>query len=88
MTDRASSQPAEGSPQLLFADSAGNYYRVPVAAIERGRVPDEQKAALEEALSREDVSGFAFDTFRPVGAVAVPPPGQLLAIKFTDILIT
>ena len=51
-------------------------------------MPDEQKAAFEEALSREDVSGFAFDAFRPVGAVAVPQPGQPLAIKFTDILIS
>ncbi len=42
MTDGAGSQHPGESQLLLFAESAGNYYQVPVAAFERVRVPEEQ----------------------------------------------
>ena len=55
---------SEGSQEvLIFADGAGNYYQIPRAVLEQGRVPDEQKAQLEQALNQEDVSGFAVDMF-------------------------
>ena len=43
---------------LLFADGQGNYYQIPRAVLEQGRVPDDQKAQLEQALNQEDTSGF------------------------------
>ncbi len=43
---------------LLFADGQGNYYQIPRAVFEQGRVPDDQKAQLEQALNQDDTSGF------------------------------
>jgi len=50
---------AQGQQEvLLFADGQGNYYQIPRAVLEQGRVPDDQKAQLEQALNQDDTSGF------------------------------
>jgi len=43
---------------LILSDQAGNYYLLPRETVERARVPEEQNAAIERALAREDVAGF------------------------------
>jgi hypothetical protein len=51
---------------LVFKDQAGEYYVLPLEALERGRVPAEQKVALEEQLAAmspasdegDDVQGY------------------------------
>ena len=55
---------------LLFADGQGNYYQIPHAVFEQGRVPDDQKAQLEQALNQEDTSGFAVDMFLKIDALS------------------
>jgi hypothetical protein len=44
---------------LIIRDSDGNFYVIPGSMLESGRVPDDQKAALEQAI-QSDVSGFGF----------------------------
>ena len=36
---------------LVFKDSAGNYFLAPQETLERGRVPQEQRAELEQAIA-------------------------------------
>jgi len=43
---------------LVFTDQDQNYYVIPVEVFERGRVPAEHKAEVEEALREQDVSGY------------------------------
>jgi hypothetical protein len=45
---------------LILRDGAGNFYVIDGTLIEQGKVSDQQKAALEEAV-KGDVSGFLFD---------------------------
>lgn len=43
---------------LIFKDQAGEYYVLPQALLERGRVPEERREELEQALSgADDVTG-------------------------------
>jgi hypothetical protein len=46
---------------LILRDNDGNYYVIGTEVINRSRVTEEQKQALEGAL-KGDVSGFLFDT--------------------------
>jgi hypothetical protein len=43
---------------MLLRDMEGNYYVLPLDVIERARVPEERKAALEAALGGGDVAGY------------------------------
>jgi hypothetical protein len=43
---------------LVFADRDQNYYVIPVEAIERGRVPAEGRAEVEQVLGEHDVTGY------------------------------
>jgi hypothetical protein len=43
---------------LVFTDQDQNYYLIPVEVFERGRVPAEHKAAVEEALREHEVTGY------------------------------
>jgi hypothetical protein len=43
---------------LVIADRDQNYYLIPVEVFERGRVPAEQKAEVEEAMREYEVSGY------------------------------
>ncbi len=54
---------SEQAEMLIFADGKGDYYRIPRSVLEQGRVPDDQKAQLEQALNQDDTSGFAVDYF-------------------------
>jgi hypothetical protein len=45
---------------LILRDGAGNFYVIDGALIEQGKVSEQQKAQLEEAV-KGDVSGFLFD---------------------------
>ena len=45
---------------LILRDSDGNVYLISANAIEAGRVPDDKKTVLEQALTG-DVAGFFFD---------------------------
>ena len=49
---------SEQAEMLIFADGKGGYYQIPRALFEQGRVPDDQKAQLEQALNQDDTSGF------------------------------
>lgn len=59
---------SEQTNALIFKDQAGEYYLLPQATLERGRVPAEQKAVLEQAIAAahggadEDTQGFLFLT--------------------------
>ena len=47
---------------LVLRDGAGDYYLISGNAIQAGRVPDDKKATLEQALQEsQDVSGFFLD---------------------------
>ena len=50
----------EQTTTLVFKDQAGEYYLVSQATLEQGRVPAEQKAALEQLIAeqQEDVQGY------------------------------
>jgi len=47
---------------LVLRDGEGNFYLINNETIEAGRVPEEKKQALHEALTG-DVSGFLFGSF-------------------------
>ena len=49
---------SEQAEMLILADGKGDYYRIPRSVLEQGRVPDDQKAQLEQALNQDDTSGF------------------------------
>ena len=47
---------------IVLKDGQGNYYLISGDAIQAGRVPEDKKATLEQALQQsQDVSGFFFD---------------------------
>jgi len=49
---------------LILRNQAGDIYAISAATLQSGRVPDDKKQALEQALSSEqsgDVAGFIFD---------------------------
>jgi len=56
------------SGTLVFKDQAGDYYLLPLTMLQRGRVPEEAKAALEEQLAAmpagatagEEVQGYRY----------------------------
>ena len=57
----------EQTSPLVFKDHAGEYYLLPQAALEQGRVPEEHKAEVERLLAEgtqgddgEDVQGFSY----------------------------
>lgn len=48
-----------GIDTLVLKDSGGNYFLVPMEALERGRVPAEQRAEVERAIDAQgDVQGY------------------------------
>jgi len=47
---------------IVLRDGEGNYYLIGGEAIQAGRVPEDKKQILEQALQEsQDVSGFFFD---------------------------
>ena len=47
---------------LVLRDGEGNFYLISGNALEAGRVPEDKKQMLEQALREsQDVSGFFFD---------------------------
>ena len=61
---------SEQAEMLIFADGKGDYYQIPRALFEQGRVPDDQKAQLEQALNQDDTAGFAVDMFLKIDALS------------------
>lgn len=50
----------EQTSTLVFKDQAGEYYLLPQATLEQGRVPEERKAEVERLVAEaegDDVSG-------------------------------
>jgi hypothetical protein len=80
---------SERDEMLIFADGKGDYYRIPRSVLEQGRVPDNQKAQLEQALDQDDTTGFANDYFLKIQSlsslkiIGVTPPGSDVALNFT-----
>jgi hypothetical protein len=84
----------EQTSTVIFKDQAGEYYRLPQATLEQGRVPDEKVAEFErlmaEAAARDDgdgdVEGFflrdAYDGF----AIIIGYWGYGDSHKFVDTL--
>ncbi|MGH2587103.1 MAG: hypothetical protein ACRDJE_19495 [Dehalococcoidia bacterium] len=54
---------------LVLKDTAGNYFLVSQAAVEQGRVPEEQKAEVEQILAGADVSGYVRNLYEVVTTV-------------------
>ena len=79
---------SEMTELVVLMDQERNYYLVPRQVIEQARVPEEQRAAVEQELG-DDATGFASDylfdakgksrppelagLFATVGLIAVPP---------------
>jgi hypothetical protein len=64
---------------LILADGDGAYYAIPVEAFERGRVPAERKAEIEEALRESEVRGYHPGAF-VAGVVAGAALGGAAAV--------
>ena len=43
---------------LVFTDHDQNYYVIPAEIFERGRVPAERKAEVEQLMSEHEVTGY------------------------------
>ena len=54
---------AQNSQALILRDESGNFYVVSGETVQAGRVPDDKKQALQQALSGDagEVSGYLFD---------------------------
>jgi hypothetical protein len=50
----------QNTQALILRDSEGNFYVISQDVMNSGRVPDDKKQALQQALSGE-VSGYLFD---------------------------
>jgi hypothetical protein len=50
----------QNSQVLILRDGEGNFYVISGETVKSGRVPDDKKQALQQALSGE-VSGYLFD---------------------------
>jgi hypothetical protein len=62
----------EQTGTLVLKDNAGNYFLVPQATLEQGRVPAEHTAELERLLAdSDDVSGHHPAIFLGVGLILV-----------------
>ena len=61
---------ATSTRALVIRDTEGEYYVIPLSAIERGRVAEEDKAALESALA-DETSGYTFTFGTPFGVADV-----------------
>ena len=79
---------SERAEMLVFADGKGDYYQIPRSVLEQGRVPEDQKAQLEQALNQEDTSGFLnfskiqIDYLSGLKIVGVTPPGADVSLNF------
>ena len=49
----------EHSKAMVLRDAQGNYYVLPLAVVERARVPAERQAELEAAIGGGEVSGYS-----------------------------
>ncbi len=47
---------------LMLADEDGNYYEIPREVVEQHKVSEERKAEIE-AATRDEVSGYSYDTY-------------------------
>jgi hypothetical protein len=52
------SEPSAMTLALVIEDRTGAYYVLPEELIERGRVAEEHKAAIEHLLTEQDVEGY------------------------------
>lgn len=46
---------------VVLKDADGNYYLLTQEIIQAGRIPPDRTAALEQALTGQDISGYFFD---------------------------
>lgn len=79
----------EQATTLVFRNEAGDYFLVPRATLEQGRVPQEQTAELEQAIAAAhseagggDVQGF----IAPAVAVGIFFVGELIGFGVTAAL--
>jgi hypothetical protein len=76
--------------QLVFSDDRGNYYVLSRETLERAIVTGEQRAKIEQALTGNEVSGFAFQilnpnqTFPDIRDSLLDPPFKLTGILRPD----
>jgi len=70
----------EEIPVLVLKDEAGEYYLLPREALERGRVPVEEKAKVEQQIAgSDDVVGYApVNVGLVTGALYISAGAQLI----------
>lgn len=71
---------AQEPASLLFADDEGCYYRIPLALLQQGRVPEAQKAAVAQELKhrRRPHRVGAHTVIRPPWREYAPLPGDIV----------
>ena len=78
---------AATAAMLVLRDQAGHYYLLPRATVERARVPDERRAAIERVLAGEDVAGFGVIMEERPAALATAGAGLLGGLTVRGIII-
>jgi hypothetical protein len=79
---------SEQAEMLIFADGKGDYYRIPRSVLEQGRVPEDQKAQLEQSLNQEDTTGFLnfskieIDYLSSLKIAGITTPGSDVSLNF------
>jgi hypothetical protein len=80
------------SDTLIVGDAAGDYFLVPRAVLEQGRVPEERRAEIERLLADADTAGYFIGVFgamyRALASTAQPPASGSGKVTFSDILVT
>lgn len=67
---------------MVFKDQAGEYYLVPLETLTRGRVPQEQKAQIEQLMTEQrDVEGHALSAVHLARTAAVLVTGAYLVLS-------
>src|SRR5829696_8196235 len=78
---------AATAAMLVLCDQAGHYYLLPRQAVERARVPDERRAAIERVLTGEDVVGFGALIEERPARLATAGAGLLSGLTVRGIII-
>jgi hypothetical protein len=60
--------------ELVVKDAEGNYFLVPHETLERGRVPEEQRAEIERLIGDADTTGHLAGGFAVMAHVLAPTP--------------
>jgi hypothetical protein len=73
VTKSSKKPPIKRQQIVVFVDSAGNYYELPRAALERSRVSDRRKKEVKKALEDElEESGYINAPVIPGSVVSKP----------------